>query len=69
MYVSEIDKGLNLTFELGMNRQLYVKVMEGEANINGIVFKEGDAAEVEEEDLNVEALSEVHLLLVEMKRS
>ncbi len=66
MYVSEVDKGLNLTFELGTDRQLYVKVMEGEATINGIVFKEGDAAEVEEEDLNVEALSRVHILLVEM---
>ena len=69
MYVSEIDKGLNLIFELGMNRQLYVKVMEGEATINGIVLKEGDAAEIEEEDLNVEALSAVHLLLVEMGRA
>ena len=69
MYVSEVDKEVNLTFELGENRQLYVKVMEGEAIINGIVFKEGDAAEVEDEDLNVEALSRVHLLLVEMKRA
>ena len=67
MYVSELESGKNLTFELGTERQLYVKVMEGEAIINGIVFKEGDAAEVEGEDLNVEALSRVHILLVEMK--
>ena len=43
-----------------------MKVMEGEAKINGIVFEQGDAAKVSGEDLNVEALSEVHLLLVEL---
>jgi len=68
MYVSELDRGSSLTFELRKKRQLYVKVMEGEAKINGIVFKEGDAAEVEDEDLMVESLHGVHLLLVEMKR-
>ncbi len=68
MYVSELDKNKSLTFELGENRQLYVKVMEGEARINDMVLKEGDAAEVSDEDLSVEALNDVHLLLVEMKR-
>ncbi len=42
--------------------------MEGEANINGIVLQEGDAAKVEDEDLNVGALSNVHILLVEMMK-
>jgi redox-sensitive bicupin YhaK (pirin superfamily) len=69
MYVTELNKGKILTFKLEDDRQLYVKTMEGEASINGILFKEGDAAEVEDEDLNVEALSTVHILLVEMKRT
>ncbi len=69
MYVSELDKGKTLTFELGESRQLYVKVMEGETKINDIVFKEGDAAKVSGENLNVEALSIVHVLLVEMERA
>ncbi len=68
MYVSEVDKGKILTFKLGEKRQLYVKVMEGEADINGFVFKVGDAAKVEGEDLTVEALSDVHILLVEMMK-
>jgi redox-sensitive bicupin YhaK (pirin superfamily) len=68
MYVSELDPNKSLTFELGKNRQLYVKLMEGDAKINGIDFKEGDAAEVSDEDLNVEALSHVHILLVEMAK-
>lgn len=68
MYVSELDQNRSLTFELGKERQLYVKLMEGNAKINGIDCKEGDAAEVLDEDLHVEALSNVHVLLVEMKK-
>ena len=68
MYVSELDKNRTLIFELGEKRQLYVKVMEGKANINGIVFEQGDAAKVSGEDFNVEALSAMHILLVEMAK-
>ncbi len=66
MYVSEVSRDTKLTFELASNRQLYVKVMEGQAYINGVLFRRGDAAEVRGEDLSVEALSDVHVLLVEM---
>ena len=68
MYVSELDQNKTLTFELGKNRQLYVKLMEGDAKINGMEFNEGDAAEVSDEDLHVEALRNAHILLVEMKK-
>lgn len=68
MYVSELDPNKTLTFEVEKNRQLYVKLMEGEAKINGIDFIEGDAAEVSGEDLHVEALHHVHILLVEMAK-
>ena len=68
MYVSELDQNKSLTFALGKNRQLYVKLMEGEAKINGVDFKEGDAAKVLGEDLDVKALSHVHILLVEMPK-
>jgi len=68
MYVSELDKNKSLTFSLGKHRQLYVKVMEGDVNVNGVVFEQGDAAKVAGEDLHVEALKDVHILLVEMQR-
>jgi len=68
MYVSELDQNKTLTFELGKNRQLYVKLMEGDAKINGMEFNEGDAAEVSDEDLHVEAMRNAHILLVEMKK-
>jgi hypothetical protein len=42
--------------------------MEGRAKLNGMVFEQGDAAKVSGEDLHVAALSDVHLLLVEMAK-
>lgn len=67
MYASEIDAGLKLPFELQKGRQLYLKVMEGSANINGTLFAPGDAAEVEGESFVAEAITDLHLLLVEMR--
>lgn len=69
MYASEIDAGKALDFDLKKGRQLYLKVMEGRADVNGILFGPGDAAEVEDETLEVSAVTDTHLLLVEMKRS
>ncbi len=69
MYVSEIDAGRSLNFDLKRDRQLYIKVMEGRADINGLGFEQGDAAELEGEGLTIRASSDVHLLLVEMRTS
>ncbi|WP_345976608.1 pirin family protein [Sulfurimonas sp. HSL3-7] len=67
MYVSEIDAGQRLPFALQKGRRLYLKVMEGSGTINGTVFAPGDAAEVEGESVVVEAITDLHLLLVEMR--
>ena len=69
MFASEMDAGQKLRFDLKEGRQLYLKVMEGEAKVNGMAFMPGDAAEVEGEPIDIEALSDTHLLLVEMKKS
>ena len=68
IFASEIDGGQRAAFELQKGRQLYLKVMEGSANINGGMFAPGDAAEVEDESLVVEAITDLHLLLVEMRK-
>ena len=68
MYVSELDSGKVLTFKLKKSRQIYLKVLEGEVSINGFVFREGDAAEVENENLRVKALYKTHIMLIEMKK-
>lgn len=68
LYVSEIDAGRQLDFELQKGRALYVKLMEGKAKINGVVFDRGDAAEVEEESLMIEANDTAHIILVEVSK-
>ena len=68
MYASEIDAGTTLAFDLKEGRQLYIKVMEGDATINGITFAQGDAAELSDEKLEINALSNTHMLLVEMAK-
>lgn len=67
MYVTELDSGKVLDFVVSPHRQVYIKVMEGSANINTVKYKQGDAGEIVEEDITVQALSDVHILLVEMK--
>jgi len=68
MYVSEIDDNKKLTFDLQAQRQLYIKLLEGKARINGVIFEAGDAGELQDEDLDVEAIEGTHILLVEMKK-
>lgn len=68
MYVSEIEADSTLTFDLKENRQLYLKVMEGDAIINKVNFNFGDAAEITNEAINIKATNNTHLLLVEMKQ-
>ncbi len=67
MYVSEVDNGKVLDFDLQEGRQLYLKVMEGSAEMNGVTFVQGDAGKLSEVTLKVKALSDVHILLVEMQ--
>ena len=66
MYVSELDTGMMLDFELANTRGLYVKLMEGEARANGVVLSQGDALELANEALVIEALKSAHILLVEV---
>jgi len=70
MYVAELERGAVLPFALAATRQLYVKVMEGSAALNGVMLERGDAAEVSGEALSFRAGENgAHLLVVEMPRS
>lgn len=66
MYACELDDKEEIAFEVGRTRQLYVKLMEGTAKINGTLFEAGDAGEVVGENIMVTGLDKVHILLVEM---
>lgn len=67
IFVTELDADIRADFEVPDGRQVYLKLIEGEALINGLLLKHGDAAEIRGEDIVIEALETSHLLLVEMK--
>lgn len=68
MYACELDDNEEIAFEVGSTRQLYVKLMEGTAKINGTHFEAGDAAEVVGESIMIIGVEKAHVLLVEMPK-
>ncbi len=68
MYACELDDAQEITFEVGSARQLYIKLMEGKADINGTLFESGDAAEVIDENIMITGINKAHILLVEMAK-
>ena len=68
MYVCELDNDQEIEFEVGSTRQLYVKLMEGSADINGTLFESGDAAEIIGENIIITGTNKAHILLVEMTK-
>ena len=67
IFVTELDAGMRADFEVSDGRQAYLKLIEGEALINGLLFKHGDASEVRGVDIVIEAVETSHILLVEME--
>jgi redox-sensitive bicupin YhaK (pirin superfamily) len=55
-------------FKLEKNRQIYMVIAEGEAEINGVNFSERDALKTDE-SLNIKPRGNVHILIVEMEKS
>ena len=68
MYVCELDDTQEIGFEIGRTRQVYIKLMEGKADINGVMFQSGDAAEVIGEDITIRGIDQAHILLIELSR-
>lgn len=66
MYACELNDTQEIVFDVRSTRQLYVKLMEGSADINGTLFESGDAAEVIDESIIVTGINKAHILLVEM---
>ncbi|GHV04626.1 hypothetical protein AGMMS50229_06400 [Campylobacterota bacterium] len=69
IYVSELGAGKELKMPLAKERQLYLKVMEGNAQLNDTPLRHGDAAIVEDEDLRILANSNAHLMAIEMAQA
>ena len=68
-YVIELDKDKETEFLMGSDRQAYIVQIEGSSEINDINLSERDAMEVVEENLQIKALENIHLLVIEMKKA
>ena len=68
MYATYLPRGETLDFSVAEGRQAYLVLIEGWADINGLVLEERDALEIVEEDISIQAKSSSHILLIEMKK-
>lgn len=69
IYVSELEKGKSLMFEMGTNRQVYFVVIKGELTLNGMRLSAHDACEcVDEKLLEIQANNDTHFLFIEMAK-
>jgi redox-sensitive bicupin YhaK (pirin superfamily) len=68
-YATYLTAGKSLPFEVKEGRQAYLVVAEGKTRINGIGLAARDAMEIIEEDVTVEALEDVHIVVIEMAKA
>ncbi|RVU54259.1 pirin family protein [Anaerosphaera multitolerans] len=68
IYVTEITEGKTLNFKIDKNRQAYLVQIEGHSTINSLNLKEGDALEIVEEELEISAKTNSHILIIEMAK-
>jgi len=69
-YVSELENGKDIKYDIKDGRQVYFTQIEGTSTINGIELSNGDAMEItKESQLDIKALSDSHFLFIEMKEA
>lgn len=67
VFVSELDSSLQLNYILKQNRQIYLKVMEGMIDVNGVRLHFGDGAKInDEKNLTINAIENSHLMLIDL---
>ena len=67
IYVCELDALKNIEFTLEQNRQIYYVQIEGEAQVNGLHVRDGDAIKIEDEkQIEVVAQTNTNILFIEM---
>ena len=66
-YVTEIEAGKEMEFEVKEGRQAYVVQIEGKSEINSTAMNPRDGLETIGENLKIAALEKSHILVIEMK--
>ena len=70
IFVSEIQSGREIRFDQLLGRKVYLACLEGALRINDMTLNNGDALKVwDEAGFTIQAVEDVHLILVEMAGS
>lgn len=68
IYVIELDKDKEITFDVNKDRQAYLVQIEGTSIINNVELITRDAMEIVEENILIKATENSHILLIEMEK-
>ena len=66
VYSTVLSADGSIGFKPGPNRQAYLALLEGEANVEWIAMAERDALEIIEQDVNITAKQYAHLYVIDM---
>lgn len=69
IYTNYLEKDGEESFKVRENRQAYLVQIEGSSNINDMDLNEGDALEIIEENIKIEAKENSHFIVIEMRKS
>lgn len=68
MYAAILPAGKALSFVVAKKRQAYLVQIEGQAVVGDVAMQPRDALEIVEEDIVIKALSQSHVLVIEMAK-
>ena len=68
IYASYLESGKEIHLSVEENRQAYVVQIEGSSVVNQMNLYERDGAEVIDEDVNIKARENSHLLIIELPK-
>lgn len=68
MYATILTKDQSTDFKVGIGRQAYMILIEGEVSVGDINMHERDALEITEENIKITAKEQAHILIIEMKK-
>jgi redox-sensitive bicupin YhaK (pirin superfamily) len=68
LFVSYLTTSTILPLAVAPGRQAYLMLAEGKARVNGIGLVERDAMEIIEEDIEVQALEDAHVIVIELAK-
>jgi redox-sensitive bicupin YhaK (pirin superfamily) len=69
VYAAWLDKGKSLDFKVTPERQAYLAMIEGEADVNGVRVLARNGLEIVAEDFTIASLEPAHLVMIEMAKA